>query len=70
MAFVTLSGSQRSHCADEAAAPLPQGLPPEHRPGEEDREDHGGGEREKTRPLCSGHRVSESMREHGATTIL
>ena len=55
------AGSQRSDCADKAAAPLPQGLPPEHRSGEEDRKDHGGGEGEETRPLRSGHWVSETV---------
>ena len=32
----TLVGSQWSYSSDQASSPLPQSLPPEHCPGEED----------------------------------
>ena len=58
MNIIRVLGPQWSDSADEAASPLPQGLPSQHRPGEEDREDHGGGEGEEAGPLRSGHWVS------------
>ena len=55
---ICILGSEWSDSVDKASPPLPQSLPPEHCPGEEDREDHGGGEGEEAGPLCSGHWVS------------
>ncbi len=53
-----LKGEKWPHSPDQDAPLLPQSISSKHSSGKEDRCNHGGGEREETRPLCIGYWVS------------